>query len=148
MMARGPFWVNKKHWKPGTYCKQHDQWGNIVKESAASLNKIPSTSVIHKPTAGIHTRHVIYQLENDDTEQTIANEGHYNVWFYIRELANSKIRKQCNLQFWPEVRQLWPNETLGLLVPIQPGCINNILQHGSDMQTNHQPCKICKRPTT
>lgn len=67
MTTRGPYRVIEQV-KPGTYRVQRlpgiqgaGRRGKIVKESAARLTKIPSTLVIHKPTAGIDTRLATYR---------------------------------------------------------------------------------------
>ena len=67
MHARGPYRVIEQI-KPGTYRVQKlpgirgaGRRGKITKESAARLTKIPSTLVIHRPTAGIDTRLATYR---------------------------------------------------------------------------------------
>jgi hypothetical protein len=84
------------------------------------------------------------KLEIDDTER-MRNEGYYNVWFYIREHANSKTRKQRNCRYWPEVHQLRQNGTLGPIVPIRPGKVENILQQRSDKyRVYQQTINLCE----
>ena len=67
MNARGPYRILEES-KPGTYKLQKlpgvqgaGRRGRVMKESAARLTKIPSTLVIHKPTAGIDTRLATYR---------------------------------------------------------------------------------------
>ena len=67
MNARGPYRILEEC-KPGTYKLQKlpgvqgaGRRGKVMKESAARLTKIPSTLVIHKPTAGIDTRLATYR---------------------------------------------------------------------------------------
>ena len=67
MQARGPYRIIEQI-KPGTYKLQRlpgvqgaGRRGRTTKESAARLTRIPSTLVVHKPTAGIDTRLATYR---------------------------------------------------------------------------------------
>jgi hypothetical protein len=80
MKARGPYRVIEEI-KPGTYNVQKlpgiqgaGRRGRITKESAARLTRIPSTLVIHKPTAGIDTRLATYRhaLIDNPLETTLG----------------------------------------------------------------------------
>ena len=67
------------------------------------------------------------KTEHDDTDQDI-NQGIYNVWFYIREHSNSKTRKQRNCRYWPEVHQRRRDGSLGPIIPIRPGRVDQIIK--------------------
>ena len=65
------------------------------------------------------------QLDDDTTEE--RDEGTYNVWFLIRELANSKERIQRNCRYYPEVHQLRNDGTMGPIIQIRPGRVTTAL---------------------
>jgi hypothetical protein len=106
--------------------KQRKKAHNLYKATRKSRDKLFFIKHTIDSTSTQRWYVVQVKLQDDDTENT-RNEGKYNVWFYIREHANSKERQLRNCRYWPEIHKIRPNGMLGEIVPVRPGRVTAIL---------------------
>lgn len=59
--------------------------------------------------------------EKEEANETAETTGKYQVWFQIRHHEDSKNMAVRFCRFWPEIREVRRDDSMGAIIPVAPG---------------------------